>query len=71
LITDESYLLVLHASDDGVDFLLPGLPWAVEYEVVIDTAQPSGQPKDVVTLPAGEPVTIGPRTCLVLRVHRG
>jgi glycogen operon protein len=71
LITDESYLLVLHASDDGVDFLLPGLPWAVEYEVVIDTAQPSGQPKDVVTLPAGKPVTIGPRTCLVLRVHRG
>jgi hypothetical protein len=47
------------------------LPWAAEYEVVLDTAQPSGRPKDVSTLPAGKPVTIGPRTCLLLRVDRG
>jgi isoamylase len=71
LIIDESYLIVLHAGDDSVDFLLPGLPWAADYEVVIDTAQPSGRPKDETILPAGEPVTAGPRSCLVLRVDRG
>jgi glycogen operon protein len=71
LIIDESYLLVLHAGDDGVDFLMPGLPWASEYEVVIDTAQPSGIPKTVTTVKAGKPLTLGPRSCLVLRVSRG
>jgi glycogen operon protein len=71
LIIDESYLLVLHAADDGVDFLLPGLPWAAEYQVVIDTAQPAGRAKDAATLPAADPVTLGPRSALLLQVRRG
>jgi glycogen operon protein len=71
LITDDSYLLVLHAGDAGTSFRLPGKPWAAQYEVVIDTAQPSGHPKESATLPAGQPVTLSGRTSLLLRVRRG
>jgi isoamylase len=62
---------VLHTGDAGTAFWLPGPPWATEYDVVIDTAQPSGHPKEPTTLPAGQPVALGGRTSLLLRVRRG
>ncbi|MHB2022525.1 MAG: glycogen debranching protein GlgX [Mycobacteriales bacterium] len=37
-IVDDSFLLVLHAGADPIDFLLPGQPWAAEYSPVLITA---------------------------------
>jgi glycogen operon protein len=37
-ITDDSFLLVLHAGAEDVDLVLPGPPWAESYELLVDTA---------------------------------
>ncbi|WP_419997945.1 glycogen debranching protein GlgX [Streptomyces boninensis] len=38
-VVDDSFLVVLHAGGAETDFLVPGAPWAREYEVVVDTAE--------------------------------
>ncbi len=43
-VTDESYLLVLHAGAEDATFTLPGPPWASGYQVVVDTAYGDGVP---------------------------
>jgi len=68
-IVDDSYLIVLHSGDDLLSFALPEAPWATSYELVIDTASPAGAGTG--TLAAGSAVPLGPRTTLLLRVHRG
>ncbi len=70
-IVDDSFLLLLHGGAEPVAFALPGLPWAKEYELVLDTAL------DLVTDPdhRGEPVVfvaaeqlwLSPRSFAVLR----
>jgi glycogen operon protein len=65
---DDSFLLLLHAGDDGIDFTLPGVPWAAGYEVVIDTGQRSGIPDASPAPGAGKPMTLEPRTVVLLRV---
>jgi isoamylase len=70
LIVDDSYLLVLHAGDEQISFALPDAPWAASYETVIDTANPGGAPEQGTSLPGGSPLTVGPRTSLLLRVRR-
>ncbi len=67
-IVDDSYLLVLHSGDDIVSFTLPGPPWAASYEIVIDTASPTGS--STARLAAGSALPIGPRTTLLMRVGR-
>jgi isoamylase len=37
-ITDDSFLLVLHAGADDIDLVLPGQPWAEGYDLLLDTA---------------------------------
>jgi isoamylase len=66
-IVDESYLLVLHSGDNDVSFTLPGRPWAESYEIVIDTASPTGL--NTASLAAGSALPVGPRTTLLLRVQ--
>ena len=51
-LTDESYLLVLHAGAEDTTFALPGLPWASGWEVVVDTAYPDGLPPAAAARPA-------------------
>ena len=40
LIMDDSFLLLLHAGDQGGRFTLPGAPWADQY-VPVDRHQPA------------------------------
>jgi glycogen operon protein len=70
VIVDDSYLLLLHASDDSCDFTLPGSPWAENYELVIDTAQPGGEPIDAGLVKAGGILAMQGRASALLRVHR-
>ncbi|MBR7826841.1 glycogen debranching protein GlgX [Actinospica sp. MGRD01-02] len=67
-ITDDSFLLVLHAGAEELEFTLPGDPWARWYQVVIDTtldADPGAKDDDV--LGAGAPIVLAPRSLLLLR----
>jgi glycogen operon protein len=71
MITDDSYLLMLHSGDNAATFRLPGPPWAAAYEVVIDTTRIGGVPdRDTAHIAAGVELPIGPRTSLLLRVKR-
>ena len=38
-VTDDSFLLLLHAGPGDRELVLPGQPWATSYEVVLDTAE--------------------------------
>ena len=38
-MTDDSFLLVVHADHRPTRFVLPGPPWAAAYEAVLDTAE--------------------------------
>ena len=69
-LTDDSWLLVLHAGTDPVDLLLPGGPYAQAYTPVIDTDSPTGEPADPTPLDAGSRLTLPGRTLLLLRAHR-
>ncbi|HET9171406.1 MAG TPA: glycogen debranching protein GlgX [Actinospica sp.] len=67
-ITDDSFLLVLHAGAEELEFTLPGDPWARWYGVVVDTtldADPGERDDDV--LSAGTPILLAPRSLLLLR----
>jgi isoamylase len=71
VIVDHSYLLLLHGADEPVDFTLPAMPWADAYEVVLDTTYAGGEPDlGSPAVPGGSTLTIGPRTCMLLRVAR-
>ncbi len=67
-ITDDSFLLVLHAGAEELEFTLPGDPWARWYQVVVDTTldgDPGARDDDV--LGAGTPILLAPRSLLLLR----
>jgi isoamylase len=70
LIMDESFLLLLHAGDQGGRFTLPAAPWADQYVPVIDTNRRGGVPASSRAIAAGAPLRIGARTVLLLRAER-
>ncbi|MEU1040988.1 glycogen debranching protein GlgX [Streptomyces sp. NPDC005907] len=67
-VVDDSFLAVLHAGDRPAAFVLPGPPWAAEYEVVVDTSREEQREAPGVVHPAGTTVTVPARTVLLLRV---
>jgi isoamylase len=68
-IVGDSFLLLLHGHPRPVTFTLPGLPWAKEYELVLDTAaERAADPDDDPTVHvAGERLQIPPRSLALLR----
>ena len=69
-VTDSSYLLVLHAGDDEVDFTLPAAPGAAAYVVTIDTRRPGGEPAATAPLPPGAILRLIARSAYLLTVQR-
>jgi isoamylase len=74
-VTDDSFLLWLHAGAEDTTVRLPGPPWAEAYAVVLDTADepgtgdagdPPGRHGRV--LPGWASRTLTGRSCLLLRV---
>jgi glycogen operon protein len=64
-ITDDSFLLWLHADPADADVRLPdGGVWAQEYEVLLDTARPGRVGE---RLQAGRTLGLGARSCVLLR----
>ncbi len=69
-VLDDSFLAVLHAGAEPVDFALPGPPWAERYEVVVDTAREEQDRAPGVVHRAGAPMTVPGRSVVLLRVLR-
>ena len=69
-LTDDSWLLVLHAGAEDIAVTLPGVPYGDEYTPVLDTAQPTGRPADVKPVPCGRPVSMPGRTLWLLKARR-
>jgi isoamylase len=77
-VTDDSFLLWLHAGEEDRTVHLPGPPWADAYEVVLDTADDSPDPGDGGdpartdgVLPGWATRTLTGRSCLLLRAREG
>ncbi|MFF2504568.1 glycogen debranching protein GlgX [Streptomyces sp. NPDC058067] len=66
-VTDDSFLVVLHAGDHEESYVLPGRPWADAYEVVVDTASEEQTAAPEVTHAAGTAITVPGRSVLLLR----
>ncbi|MBV9291673.1 MAG: glycogen debranching protein GlgX [Frankiales bacterium] len=63
-ITDDSFLLLLHAGPDPVVFRLPAEPWAQRYAVELDTGDARGSDG---ALSAGDEIPMTPRSAVLLR----
>ena len=69
-LTDDSWLLVLHAGADPLTVTLPGSPYGTRYYPVLDTGTGTGEPVDPVPLPGGHETVIPGRTVWLLRADR-
>ncbi len=64
-ITDDSFLLCFSAHHEPIDFVLPGREETIDWQVVLDTA--ISAVTDAKPVPAGEVLTVQPRTLVVLQ----
>jgi glycogen operon protein len=67
-ITDDSFLAVLHAGAEPLEFRLPGPPWAASYELVLDTAREDQSAAPATRHAGGGTLTVGARSVVLLRV---
>lgn len=68
-ITDDSFLAVLHAGDEPLNFPLPGAPWATTYELLLDTGEENQTEPPGTVHPAQAHLTLPPRSIHLLRAH--
>ncbi|MGW4076792.1 glycogen debranching protein GlgX [Streptomyces asiaticus] len=67
LVTDDSFLALLHAGPRPVSFTLPGPPWARGYELLLDTTREEQDAPPGTRLAAGSPIELPERSVLLLR----
>jgi isoamylase len=65
-VTDDSFLVLLHAGAEPLDFPLPGPPWADGYRLLVDTARDDPAAPPATRHPAGTRITAPPRSVLLL-----
>jgi glycogen operon protein len=68
-VEDDSLLLVLHTGAEETAVVLPGEPWAMAYDVLLDTTREHPTPGP--TLPAGSRLPVTARSTVLLRAVRG
>ncbi len=70
-VVDDSFLLVLHTGASDVGFRLPAAPYAVSYDVLLDTcAERPGPDAARQGLLAGTDLPVPGRSVVLLRAHR-
>ncbi|MGW7091256.1 glycogen debranching protein GlgX [Streptomyces sp. NPDC054874] len=67
-VTDDSFLAVLHAGAEPTVFALPGAPWAIAYELVLDTSREEQAEAPGTVLDGGTDMPVPARSVLLLRV---
>jgi isoamylase len=70
LVSDHSWLIVLHAGGDPCEFTLPRAEFGPVFEPVLDSGTPDGTPVDQTPLPSGTQIALPGRTTVLLRVPR-
>ncbi len=70
LVSDHSWLLLVHAGDTDADFVLPGRQYGATFEPTLDTTTADGAPATAGALPAGTKITLPARSLLLLRAPR-
>ena len=70
LVSDHSWLIVLHAGAEPVTLVLPDAEYGDAFEPVLDTSSPDGAPADDGPCQPGDVRELPPRTLLLFRVHR-
>ncbi|HYS34828.1 MAG TPA: glycogen debranching enzyme GlgX, partial [Pseudonocardiaceae bacterium] len=70
LVTDHTWLLLLHAGDEPTDIVLPAAEYGTTFEPVLDTGTSDGTPVSPDPLRANSSVTLPARTLLLLRAPR-
>ena len=70
-IVDDSFLFLLHAGSRPTAFILPGAPFATQYELIIDTGHTQARAGDAPSrvMNAGNAIQIEARTMLALRAR--
>src|SRR5206468_1317631 len=64
-VTDDSFFLAFNADADAIEFTLPDAAFGEQWEIVIDTENPTPVEADFV--PAGGVIKVGGRSVVVLR----
>ncbi len=66
-VTDDSFLVILHAGADAVAFPLPAQPWADAYALLVDTAREDQETAPGSVHHGGGTITVPGRSVLLLR----
>jgi isoamylase len=70
LISDHSWLLLLHAGPDPMEVVLPGAEYSETFDPMLDSSTADGSPAAPGSLAAGARVTMPGRSLLLLRAPR-
>jgi glycogen operon protein len=70
LLTDDSWLLILHSGQDSIEVTLPDGEFGSAYVPMLDTGSPDGSPPDSDPRSADIGLTVPARTLLLLRAVR-
>jgi isoamylase len=70
LVSDDSWLLLLHAGNEAAEFTLPPERYGDDYEPVLDSSSPDGKPREPEPLDPGEKIMMPARSLLLLRARR-
>ncbi|MEV4318249.1 glycogen debranching protein GlgX [Actinocrispum sp. NPDC049592] len=70
LVSDDSWLLLLHAGIEPTEFTLPAERYGDDYEPVLDSSSPDGKPAEPEPLDPGEKIVLPARSLLLLRARR-
>jgi isoamylase len=66
-LSDDSFLIVLHAHHRATRFVLPGEAWAESFETVVDTSLPDQSSAPGTRSAAGSTLMVTGRSLLLLR----
>ncbi|MEV4602398.1 glycogen debranching protein GlgX [Amycolatopsis sp. NPDC049253] len=70
LVTDHSWLLILHAGEDDVEVVLPGPEYGATYKPTLDTGTADGSPAFVGALDPKTRIVVAARSLQLLRAPR-
>jgi isoamylase len=70
LVSDHSWLVLLHAGAEDVEVTLPGAKFGSSFQPVLDTGSPNGAPADNTALAPDAVVTVPARTVILLQAPR-
>ena len=66
-VSDDSFLLIMHAGESPLEFTLPGQPYGASYRRILDSDTDQSTPAEANEL-AGGTLTLAPKSLVLFRV---